>query len=411
MTARDQSSDFHEVARFRAEALEFLERNSSRRRHATSSGWGAGSDTIGLLDTHSDRDEEKATLERSRAWRRLVFDHGFGWLSGPVDLGGAGRSAHLDEEYRVLEREFDVPDQQPFATGTHLVAPAVQAYGSADLQRRYLPGIFRGDLVTCQLLSEPEAGSDLAGLRTTAVRDGDVWVVSGQKVWSSQAHLAEVGQLLARTDAAVPKHEGITMFILDMNLPGVTVRPLRQMTGETHFNEVFLDEVRIPDANRVGAQGAGWRAVMSTLMAERASVGSGANNSAVDPVSRLIDLARHVDRLDDPIVRQGISGAHTNSQLRRYLMLGHERAVASGQPPGPHGSILKLLFGQQAVRCSEIAAQLLGPMLVAESGEWGTYAWSRWVMGTPMMRIAGGTDEIQRNVLAERILGLPKEPR
>ena len=398
-----------EITSFRAEALRFLRATAMPRLDAATTGWGVGSDAVGLLDGH-DRTEEAADLERSRAWRRTVFDSGFGWLGGPVELGGAGRNPTLDEEFRLLERTFDVPDQQPFATGTRLVAPAVLAHGSPDLQRRYLPGIFRGDLLVCQLLSEPEAGSDLAALRTRAVRDGDDWVMTGQKVWSSQAHLSEVGQLLARTDPDVPKHAGLTMFLVDMDLPGITVRPLRQMTGEEHFNEVFFDDVRIPDANRIGELGSGWHAVIATLMAERASVGSGANNSAVDAVGRLVDLARHRDRLADPVVRQRLAALHTVAQLRRYLVLRHDARVATGAPPGPEGSILKLLFGEEARRCADLAGDLLGASVTADAGEWGTFAWSRWITGTPMMRIAGGTDEIQRNTLAERVLGLPKEP-
>ena len=308
-----------------------------------------GSDAAGLLDTYPDRATEAVALEQARRWRRMVSGNGFAWIGGPKHLGGGGGDPTRDEEYRLLEREFDVADQQPFATGTHLVAPAIPAQGSEDLQQRYLPGIFRGDLIVCQLFSEPGAGSDLASLRTSAVRDRDSWIVSGQKVWTSQAHLAEVGQLLARADPDAPKHRGITMFLIDMNSPGVTVRPLRQMTGETQFNEVFLDEVRVPDSNRVGALGGGWSAVMATLMAERASVGSRANNSAVDPVSRLIDVARHVGRIDDPVVRQGIARAHTDAELRRFLGHRHEATVAAGRPAGPDGSILKLLFGLSRV--------------------------------------------------------------
>ena len=410
--------DLEELTCFRAEALRFLEAHAPRRRPGTDATWGAGSDAIGLLDPQPDRAAEADQLEGARAWRRTVFDAGFGWLGGPVPLGGAGRDPMLDEEYRLLEAGFDVPDQQPFATGTRLIAPAVLAHGSAEVQRRYLPGIFRGDLVGCQLLSEPEAGSDLAGLRTTAVpvtsKDGaDGWVVTGQKVWTSQAHLADVGQLLARTSApepGAPRHAGITMFLLDVHLPGVTVRPLRQMTGETHFNEVFLDEVWVPDADRVGELGAGWRAVMATLTAERASVGAGATNSAVDPVERLIALARNRRRLDDPVIRQGIAAAHSDVAIRRMLGLRLEAANAAGRATGAEGSILKLRFAQQANRCAELASALLGPALTADTGAWGTYAWSRWVTGAPMMRIAGGTDEIQKNILAERVLGLPTEP-
>ncbi len=399
-----------DIETFRAEALAFLNAHARRRAAHGAAGWGAGNDAIGLLDTYPDREAEAAALEAGRTWRRLVFDSGFGWLSGPPELGGHGRSPILDEEYRLLEREFDVPDQQPFATGTHLVAPAVGANGSDDLQRRYLPGLFRGDLLACQLLSEPAAGSDLAGLRTRAERDGDDWVVNGQKVWTSQAHLADVGQLLARTDPEAPKHRGLTMFLIDMRSPGVTVRPLRQMTGETHFNEVFLDDVRVPDSNRVGPLGSGWSAVMATLMAERAAVGSGATNSTVDPVARLVDLARERGFARKPLIRQRLARAHTNVEIRRFLGLRLEAAVAAGRTTGPEGSILKLLFGDQVRLCGELAGELLGASLTADTGDWGTFAWTRWVTGAPMMRIAGGTDEIQRNTLAERVLGLPKEP-
>jgi len=400
-----------DVDAFRASALAFLTANAPLRTNLTDAARGVGDDAIGLLDGHADRTAEAASLQRGRDWRRHVFDCGFGWLGGPPALGGAGRSPQLDEEYRLLERAFDVPDQQPFATGTHLVAPAILANGSEDVQQRFLPGLFRGDLVACQLLSEPEAGSDLAGLHTRAMRDGDDWIVSGQKVWTSQAHLADVGQLLARTDQDAPKHRGLTMFLVDMRSPGVTVRPLRQMTGETHFNEVFLDDVRVPDANRVGPLGSGWSAVMATLMAERAAVGSGAANSAVDPVARLIELARHRGALDDARVRQRLATAHINAELRRFLGLRLEGAVAAGRPIGPEGPILKLLFAQQGRSCGDLAGDLLGPSLVADTGEWGTFAWARWVTGAPMLRIAGGTDEIQRNTLAERSLSLPKEPQ
>jgi alkylation response protein AidB-like acyl-CoA dehydrogenase len=400
-----------EIREFRAEATAFLDAHATRRPPLQEESWGEGDDTIGLLDPHPDRATEVAELERSREWRRTVFDAGFGWLGGPPEYGGAGRDPALDEEFRRLERQYVVPDQQPFATATHLVAPAILEYGSDDLKRRHLRPMFRGDVVACQLLSEPDAGSDLASLRTSAVRHGDEWIITGQKVWTSQAHLAEVGQLLARTDPAAPQHRGITMFVIDMQAPGVTVRPLRQMTGESHFNEVFLEEVRVPDTDRVGEPGTGWGAVMATLMAERAAVGAGAANSAVDPIARLTELADHLDRRRDPVVRQQLAKVHTMAELRRHLVARRQAAVDAGRPAGAEGSIVKLLFAQQAADCSALAGALLGPSLVADGREWGTFAWSRWVCGAPMLRIAGGTDEIQRNVLAERVLGLPKEPR
>ena len=399
-----------EIEEFRMSALTFLGAHAEPKIVERHRGWGTGSDAVGLLDTYPNEQAHFEAVRDARNWRRTVFDAGFGWLGGPTEFGGAGRSPVLDEEYRLLESRFDVPDQQPIATGTHLVAPSIDAHGTEDVKRRYLPGLFRGDLIACQLLSEPNAGSDLAGLTTRAVRDGDAWVVTGQKVWTSQAHLADVGQLLARTDSDVAKHRGLTMFLIDMQSPGITVRPLRQMTGDAHFNEVFLDIVRVPDRNRVGELGAGWGAVMATLTSERAAVGSGATNSAVDPVQRLRDLARHRGVAQHPVVRQQLAELYTAAEIRRWLVGRHQSRLERGQPPGPEGSILKLAFSDAARRVSALAGHVLGPSLGADTGDWGTFAWSDWVLGTPMISIAGGTDEIQRNILAERTLGLPKEP-
>jgi len=209
----------------------------------------------------------------------------------------------------------------------------------------------------------------------------------------------------------VPKHRGLTMFVLDMDSPGVTVRPIRQMTGEAHFNEIFLDDVRVPDDNRVGEPGEGWRAILTTLMSERAAVGSGATNPATHPVERLIQLARHQDRVADLHVRQRLADAYLHGEILRLLNLRREAELAVGSASGAEGSIAKLLHSDQARRIGEIAAELLGPTITADTGAWGTFAWSVWLCGAPCLRIAGGTDEIQRNTIAERVLGLPKESR
>jgi alkylation response protein AidB-like acyl-CoA dehydrogenase len=385
--------DAVELEAFTAEALDFLEAHAKRKGTRLEGTWGTGSDAIGVLEVHTTPEEEASDLEAARRWRRRVFDAGFGWLGGPSELGGADRNATLDDVYRFLEAEFDVPSQNIFASGTALLAPSLLVHGSTEVKARYLPGIFRGDLVACQLLSEPGAGSDLAALHTRAVGDGDSWVVSGQKVWSSYAHLAQVGQLVARTDLDAPKHDGLTMFILEMDAPGVTIRPLRQMTGEAHFNEVFLDEVRVPDANRVGEPGDGWRAILTTLMSERAAVGSGATNPATHPVDRLVQLARHLDRRAEALVRRDLADAYLHDQILRFLNLRRE-AAATGASPGAEGSIAKLSHSRQARRIGDFAGELLGPALTADTGEWGTFAWTTWVCGAPCLRIAGGTDEI-----------------
>jgi alkylation response protein AidB-like acyl-CoA dehydrogenase len=290
-----------------------------------------------------------------------------------------------------------------------MVAPAVLVHGTEDLKHRFLPRIFRGELLCSQLLSEPEAGSDLAGLRTRAVRDGDEWIVNGQKVWSSYAHKADIGQLMARTDPDVPKHRGLTMFLLPMHTPGVEPRPLRQMNGNAEFNEVFLTDVRVPDANRVGDAGNGWRAVLTTLMSERAAVGSGKTSPALDAAGMLLELARHLERTSDLRVRERLAEVHTNRQLIRWLTMRAEEATAAGRERGAEGSLVKLLSSRQNRRIANLAAELLGPALTADTGEWGTYTWAHYLCSTPGMRIAGGTDEIQHNILSERVLGLPRE--
>jgi alkylation response protein AidB-like acyl-CoA dehydrogenase len=395
---------------FVAEATAFLDANAERLAPPDEFAWGSGTDGPRLMAGEHDGDEEDAALAAARAWRAKVYDAGFGWLGGPVEYGGAGRHPELDSLYRTLEGGYAVPDQGAWLVAWEMVAPAMLAHGSDDVKRRYLRPIYRGELLCSQLLSEPGGGSDLAGLRTKAERDGDEWIVNGQKVWSSYAHKAQLGQLMARTDPNVPKHQGLTMFLLALDTPGVDIRPLRQMNGHAEFNEVFLTDVRVPDANRVGAAGGGWRAVLTTLMSERASVGSGKANPANDPASMLIEVARHLGRTTDPVVRQKLAEAVTYRDIVRWLTMRAEAAVAAGRERGAEGSIVKLIGSMQNRRLSNLAGELLGPSMVADTGEWGTYSWSHFLCSAPGMRIAGGTDEIQHNILGERVLGLPKEP-
>jgi alkylation response protein AidB-like acyl-CoA dehydrogenase len=388
-------------------ATEFLEANATRRVEKSDDFvWGEGDGDVRVMGSDGDQDERIAA---AKAWRATAFDAGVAWPGGPSEYGGGGLDPDLDHVYRELEGEFEVPDQGMFGVAWDMVGPAVLVHGSDDLKRRFLAPIYRGELLCSQLLSEPEAGSDLAGLKTRAVKDGDEWVVNGQKVWNSYAHKAQIGQLMARTDPDVPKHQGLTMFLLPMDTPGVDVRPLKQMTGDAEFNEVFLTDVRVPDANRVGEPGRGWRAVLTTLMSERASVGSGAASKAVDPVRMLTELAEHLGRNDDPIIRQKLAAVHTvDFLIRKVAQRGDDLRHHTGAERGAEGSILKLLGSAQNFRLGGLAAELLGPAFAADTGEWGTYTWSRFLTGAPAMRIAGGTDEIQHNILGDRVLGLPR---
>lgn len=399
-----------EVEAFRREVTQWLDARAARRDPDSGRAWGQGSDEIGTMQSHPTVELELEDLRRGRIWRREVFDAGLGWLGGPLEHGGAGRSPVLDEVYREAEAAYDVPSQNVFHSAMSLVAPSILAHGSEELKSRYLRPMFRGDIVCCQLLSEPDFGSDLAGIASRAVRDGDHWIVSGQKVWSSYAHFAEAGQLLVRTDPGVGKHRGLSMFIVDMDSPGVTVRPLRQMTGDYHFNEIFLEDVRIPASNMVGSPGEGWAAVTTTLMSERHAVGNGATNPTTDPLVRLRQLIDWLAMGEDPGVRQSFVEVFIDAELLRYLNLRKGEDLAQGRPLGPEGSLAKLLLARQTARISDLVSALLGPAVIADSGEWGTFAWSQWIVGAPHRRIAGGTDEIQRNILAERVLGLSREP-
>jgi alkylation response protein AidB-like acyl-CoA dehydrogenase len=280
------------------------------------------------------------------------------------------------------------------------------------VKQRYLRAMWRGDIVGCQLFSEPGAGSDLAGLQTRAVRDGDEWLVTGQKVWTSGAQYSDIGEIICRTDTDAPKHRGLTGFVVDMHAPGVEVRPLRQMTGGASFNEVFFTEVRVPDSHRLGDVNGGWTVALTTLMNERAAIGGGsmATGAGTMGTQRLIELVRHQGKADDPLIRQQVAQIIISGRVASYTNLRAMAKIAAGQLPGPEMSLAKMSLTANMQLMGKLLSSVLGSKLVADSGEWGTYAWSQFILGVPGMRIAGGTDEILRNIVGERVLGLPKEP-
>jgi acyl-CoA dehydrogenase len=293
-----------------------------------------------------------------------------------------------------------------------MVGPTILTHGTDELRDRYLPAMYRGDSLACQLFSEPAAGSDLAAVTTKAVRDGDEWIVNGQKVWTSSAQHAQIGELLCRTDPDAPKHRGITAFVLDMSLPGVSVRPLRQMTGGAEFNEVFLDDVRIPDSHRLGEVNGGWRVAVTTLMNERSTVASDSGGVAAAAITpqRLHALMRQVGRADDPVARQELAALAVDVLAARALTGRATRRLQAGASPGPEGSVAKLCFAANLTRAAHFATDLLGDDVIADSGEWGTFSWNQLLLASPALRILGGTEEIMKNILAERVLGMPKEP-
>ena len=355
-------------------------------------------------------DEERALIDAARAWQARRVDAGFGAITWGPDWGGPGLTAGHERVYVNLERGYQAPDRHENVLVTvELVAPTLHALGTDEQRERFVRPFLRADELCCQLFSEPGAGSDLAGLSTKAVRSGDTWRINGQKVWSSGAQFSEWGLLIARSDRSAPKHKGMTAFMVPMDTPGVEVRPIRQMSGGSTFNEVFLSDVELPDSLRVGAEGDGWKVALTTLGFER-------NSSAgiVSAGGNSVDLARLVDRLglsDDPLARRRLGDAAIYERAAALMVARYAERERAGAVPGVEGSIGKLVWTQNLKRVGDAAASFLGDRIVADTGEPDTFAWSEHLLGAPGYRIAGGSDEIQRNIIGERGLGLPREPR
>jgi alkylation response protein AidB-like acyl-CoA dehydrogenase len=393
---------------FRAEALAFLEANA-KRRQVEVAGWGKGNDRVGLLEEKTP-EQERAEVEEAKAWRQQKFDAGFGWITGPEQYGGRALTPAYERLYQSVEAQFDTPTQSPFGIGLGMVAPTILAHATDEVKDAYLRKMWRGEIVGCQLFSEPGAGSDLAGLQTRSVKDGDEWIITGQKVWTSGAQYSDIGEVICRSDPDLPKHKGLTGFVVDMHAPGVEVRPLRQMTGGASFNEVFFNEVRVPDNHRLGDVNQGWTVALTTLMNERASIGGGGAGVGTMGTTRLAEMLQHFGKDKDPALRQQLAEIYIHGQVARYTNLRAMEKIKSGQLPGPEMSIGKLTLTQNMQRIQKFVCDTLGPRITADTGEWGTFAWSEFVLGVPGMRVAGGTDEVMRNIIGERVLGLPKEP-
>ncbi|WP_395156703.1 acyl-CoA dehydrogenase family protein [Ilumatobacter sp.] len=361
------------------------------------------------------------------AFRGAVYDAGLAWVSFPEHLGGLGLPASHQptiDSLLAAAGASELPREQ--FLGTALAGPTIASHGSEDLQQRTLRRIYTGEDLWCQLFSEPAAGSDLAAVAALAVRDGDEWVVSGQKVWNTMAHLSDKGMLVARTNPDAPKHKGLTYFMVDMHASGIEVRPLRQVTGEAEFNEVFLDEVRIPDADRIGDVGEGWKVAMTTLMNERTSVGgggaSGIRQAGTGPIAealRVWDDLPHEERRSE--LRNRLSDLWIRAEALRLTDL-RASSGREGQEPGPESSISKLMLGQSNQAIYEFCVDALGANGQIDFDYTLRRAEGIGLEGPPgsgrqmFLRsransIEGGTSEIMKNIIGERVLGLPGEPR
>ena len=409
-----------DLDQFRAHARAWLEANATLLPTTAAadagdadgtSPWGHGSDDVSVFRDLSAADEE-AQLEACKRWQRLKFDAGYAMLNWPIELGGRGLPNSYVRAYLAEEARFHVPSGGELPpTSMGLIASTIAAYGTAEQHERFLVPLMRQDIYGCQLFSEPSAGSDLASLTTRASRDGDEWVLDGQKVWTSGARFAQWGLAITRTDFDVPKHRGLTAFLVPFGAAGVDVRPIRQMSGGANFNEVFLSGVRLPDSLRLGPVGDGWRVAITCLGFERDHSSGSSSAHTGGGYKQVLAAAQHFGLTTDPVVRNELADLYIQHKVALYTNRRAAAGLKAGQTPGPEGSLGKLMWTANMTRVSRCISRILGPRLLADTGEWGTYAWTAHVLGAPGYQIAGGSDEIQRNIIGERVLGLPSEPR
>ena len=393
--------DTPEEVAWRQRCVEFLDANATRK--STTVDWS--------LSQWARATTEEEDAERRRicqAWQRTKYDAGWAGLTWPEEFGGRGLSSHLAAIFAEEEARFDVLVGM-FAQSIGMAGPTIIAHGTSEQKQRYLKPMLTGEETWCQLYSEPNAGSDLAGLRTMGVIDGDEMVVNGQKVWTSSAREAAHAMLLVRTDADQPKHRGITYLLLDMSTPGIDIRPLRQITGRAEFNEVFLDDVRVPLTNVLGDINAGWGPTLTTLANERQGIGTSSRAMSSD----VFELARRFGVNDDPVMRQELIRLHEMGETIRFLGYRVRTAASRGERPGPESSVLKLAASRRLELQASLVMTIMGAAATlygddAEmNGFWQNYAF----LGQWASRIGGGTDQVQRNIVGQNILGLPQEPR
>jgi alkylation response protein AidB-like acyl-CoA dehydrogenase len=389
VTSTTQIPTRADLDRFRAEAQEWLEANAPVK--------GGPDDFTG--------GREQEFVDGCRHWQARLHQAGWAGITWPTAHGGLGLPAVYDLAFRRLQARFGA-STAALEVGLGMVAPTIMEHGTEEQKATHLPTLLRGDEVWCQMFSEPGAGSDLAGLTTAARRHRRGWVIEGQKVWTSYARFADYAALLARSDPERPKHRGITFFLLDMKSPGIEVRPIRQMNGAAEFNQVFLNRVEVPDDAVLGEVNGGWGVAATLLGNERGLTG----DDWLD-ADELTELARDRGLRTDPRVRQAITEVYVGREMLRFLDLRIQERMAAGQPIGSLASIVNLVLARHLGRSSEVASQLLGPALAAGPGDDAAAGWAFQVLTAPCVRIASGTDEIQRNILAERSLGLPREPR
>ena len=385
-------NDTPEEARFREEAATWLAENAP----------------------NDDAFRALTPLEQAKQWQKQKYDAGWACIGWAPEFGGRGASPIEEVIWRQEESQYDLPANF-FLIGQGMIAPTLMAWASDEDKARYLPPLASGEEVWCQLFSEPAGGSDLAALRTRAERDGDEWVINGQKIWTSGAHFSDYGVIVVRTDPTVPKHKGLSYFYVDMKASGVEIKPIKQLTGDSDFNEVYFNDVRVSDQQRLGEVGQGWQVSLTTLMNERAAIGGGFGQM---DVALAMAVAQKVEidgrpALEDASVRARLANWYVQESGLKYTGYRSLTALSRGALPGPENSIGKLVGAPKMQAMSSYLMDLLEASGAITDESLATEAGiiQRAYMGAPGLRIAGGTDEIMANIIAERVLGLPQEPR
>ncbi len=362
-------------------------------------------------------DEERqglSLLQFAKLWQKRKYDAGWACIGWDPKYGGRGASAIDQVIWSQEEGRYDVPANF-FVIGQGMMAPTLMAFAQPKHLNRYLPKLASGEEIWCQMFSEPAGGSDLAALRTKAELDGDQWVINGQKIWTSGAHYSDFGCIVVRTDSSVSKHKGLSYFFIDMKTPGIEIKPIMQLTGESDFNEVYFTDVRVPDSQRLGEVGQGWKVALTTLMNERAAIGTGGGDL---DVALAVGLAKEVmiegcPAIEDSAVQAKIANFYIQEAGLKYISYRSLSALSRGDLPGPEMSIGKLVGAPKLQQLASFCMDLLEMTGAVWDIEFSAKAGvlQRSYMGSPGLRIAGGTDEIMTNIIAERVLGLPQEPR
>ena len=385
-------ADTQEEAAFRQEAADWLKANAPSKQ-----------DLEGM-------DE----IEAAKFWQKKKYDAGWACITWNKEFGGRGATAIQSVIWNQEESKYDVP-QGVFQIGQGMAAPTLMTWGQPEHHERYLPKLASGEEIWCQLFSEPAGGSDLAALRTKAEKEGDDWIINGQKIWTSGAHYSDYGILVVRTDPNVAKHKGLSYFFLAMKSPGVEIKPIKQLTGGAGFNEVYFTDVRIPDSQRLGEVGQGWQVALTTLMNERAAIGGGGGGVNVDLAYKIASevMIDGKTATQDSAVRAKLANWYVQESGLKFTGYRSMTALSKGTTPGPENSIGKLVGAPKNQEMASFCMDLMemnGAIWDEElSKEAGLVQMS--YMGSPGLRIAGGTDEIMANIIAERVLGLPQEPR